>query len=156
MDAKGSDAFGAFTHIPFDAPKWPCHSCHHDGAMRTDGNLGSTATYFPKSRGEWIDQPDLDEPPLQIAGAAAHWDHRVDEDHHQQPGDLFRKMNVVQRQILFDNTTRAVGGDAVDIQERHVANCRKADPEYRAGVAAVLRRMRPPVIGASADRRRSA
>jgi catalase len=65
-------------------------------------------------------------------------------------------MNPIQRQILFDNTARAVGGAAVHIQESHVANCTKADPEYGAGVAVALRRMRPPVVGASADRRLSA
>jgi catalase len=145
-----------FNHIPVNAPKCPVHSYHRDGAMRADGNMGRTPTYFPNSLDEWTDQPDLNEPPLQIAGAAAHWDHRVDDDHYQQPGDLFRKMNAIQRQILFDNTARAVGGAAVHIQERHVANCTKADPEYGAGVAAALRRMRPPLIGASADRRRSA
>jgi len=71
-------------------------------------------------------------------GIPAHWDHRVDDDHYQQPGDLFRKMNAAQRQALFDNTARAVGGAAVHIQERHIANCAKADPEYGAGVAAAL------------------
>jgi len=83
----------------------------------------------------------LNEPPLEIDGAAAHWDHRVDDDHYRQPGDLFRKMNSTQRQTLFDNTARAVGGAAVHIQERHIANCAKADPEYGAGVAAALNRM---------------
>src|ERR1700742_4866347 len=63
-----------FNHIPVNAPKCPFHSYHRDGAMRTDGNLGRTPTYFPNSRGEWIDQPQLNEPPLAIDGAAAHWD----------------------------------------------------------------------------------
>jgi len=40
-------------HIPVNAPKCPFHSYHRDGAMRTDGNLGGTPTYFPNSRGEW-------------------------------------------------------------------------------------------------------
>jgi catalase len=127
-----------FNHIPVNAPKCPFHSYHRDGAMRTDGNLGRTPTYFPNSLGEWADQPDLNEPPLEIEGAAAHWDHRVDDDHYQQPGDLFRKMNAAQRQALFDNTARAVGGAAVHIQERHIANCAKADPEYGTGVAKAL------------------
>jgi catalase len=130
-----------FNHIPVNAPKCPFHSYHRDGAMRTDGNLGATATYFPNSRGEWTDQPDLNEPPLEIDGAAAHWDHRVDDDHYRQPGDLFRKMSSTQRQTLFDNTARAVGGAAVHIQERHIANCAKADPEYGAGVATALARL---------------
>src|ERR1700712_1549406 len=98
-----------FNHIPVNAPKCPFHSYHRDGAMRTDGNLGRTPSYFPNSRGEWADQPQLNEPPLEIDGAAAHWDHRVDDDHYQQPGDLFRKMNPAQRQTLFDNTAPPLG-----------------------------------------------
>ena len=50
-------------------------------------------------------------------------------------------MNATQRQALFDNTARAVGGAATHIQERHVANCMKADPAYGAGVAAALVRL---------------
>src|ERR1700731_4763154 len=82
-----------FNHIPVNAPKCPFQSYHRDGAMRTDGNLGGTPTYFPNSRGEGIDQPRLNEPPLEITGAAAPWGHRVEDDHWKQPGDLFRKMN---------------------------------------------------------------
>jgi catalase len=75
---------------------------------------------------------------LAIDGAAAHWDHRVDDDHYQQPGDLFRKMNAAQRQALFDNTARQIGGAARHIQVRHIANCTKADPDYGAGVAQAI------------------
>src|ERR1700732_941271 len=127
-----------FNHIPVNAPKCPFHSYHRDGAMRTDGNLGRTPTYFPNSLGEWTDQPDLNEPPLEIEGAAAHWDHRVDDDHYQQPGDLFRKMNAAQRQALFDNTARAVGDARAHIKQRHIDNCTRADPAYGAGVARAL------------------
>ena len=130
-----------FNHIPVNAPKCPVHSYHRDGAMRTDGNLGRTLSYFPNSVGEWTDRPDLNEPPLEIDGAAAHWDHRLDDDHYQQPGDLFRKMNEVQQRALFENTARALGGAAADIQQRHVANCAKADSRYGAGVAAALARL---------------
>jgi catalase len=106
--------------------------------MRTDGNLGRTPTYFPNSRNEWIDRPNLNEPPLEMDGVADHWDHRVDDDHYQQPGDLFRMMNAEQRQALFDNTARQIAGAAQHIQERHIANCAKADPAYGAGVADAL------------------
>jgi catalase len=130
-----------FNHIPVNAPQCPFHSYHRDGAMRTDGNLGRTLTFYPNSREEWIDQPSLNEPSLELDGAAAHWDHRLDDDHWQQPGDLFRKMDAGQRQALFDNTARSVGGAAVHIQQRHVANCLRADPAYGAGVAAALTRL---------------
>jgi catalase len=127
-----------FNLIPVNAPKCPYHSYHRDGAMRTDGNSGRAVSYFPNSFGEWTDRKDLNEPSLAIDGAAAHWDQSVVEDHYQQPGDLFRKMNAAQRQQLFDNTARQVGGAARQIQERHVANCTKADPAYGAGVARAL------------------
>jgi catalase len=125
-------------HIPVNAPKCQFHSFHRDGFMRTDGNLGGTPTYFPNSRGEWVDQPQLNEPPLELEGAAARWDHRVNDDHYRQPGDLFRKMTPALQQLLFDNTARQIGAAARHIQERHVANCAKADQAYGAGVAKAL------------------
>ena len=127
--------------IPVNAPKCPYHSYHRDGAMRTDGNLGGETHYWPNSKGAWADHPALQEPPLAIDGAAAHWDHRVDDDHYQQPGDLFRAMSAAQRQALFDNTARSVGGASLPIQQRHIANCTKADPAYGAGVAEALARL---------------
>ena len=62
----------------------------------------------------------------------------MDDDHWQQPGDLFGNMNAQQKQALFDNTARQVGQAAKHIQERHVANCTKADPAYGKGVADAL------------------
>jgi catalase len=124
-----------FNHIPVNAPKCPFHSYHRDGQMRTDGNLGATPTFFPNSRGEWNDRPGLSEPALPVEGPAAHWDHRLDDDYYSQPGDLFRLMSAEQQQMLFDNTARSIGGAARHIQERHIANCAKAEPAYGAGVA---------------------
>jgi catalase len=57
-------------YIPVNAPNCPFHSYHRDGAMRTDGNLGGTRTYFPNSRGEWTDQPQFNEPALEITGSS--------------------------------------------------------------------------------------
>ena len=47
-------------------------------------------------------------------------------------------MNPQQRQTLFDNTARQIGGAARHIQERHIADCAKADPAYGEGVARAL------------------
>jgi catalase len=125
-----------FNHIPVNAPKCPFHSYHRDGAMRTDGNLGATPNYWPNSKGVWIDHdPRLAEPPLELSGAAAHWDHRADDDHYEQPGILFRKMTRAQQQALFENTARAMGDARLEVKQRYIANCTKADPAYGAGVA---------------------
>ncbi|WP_044558993.1 catalase [Azospirillum sp. B4] len=129
-----------FNHIPVNAPKCPFHNSYHrDGAMRTDGNKGATLHYYPNSYGEWPDHPDFAEPPLALEGAAAHWDHRVDEDHWEQPGILFRQMSPAQQKALFENTARSLSGAEGHIQERHIANCAKADPAYGEGVAQALR-----------------
>jgi catalase len=128
-----------FNHIPVNAPRCPVHSYHRDGRMRTDGNAGGKPSYWPNSKGAWIgDAPELAEPPLKLEGAAAHYDHRVDEDHFEQPGNLFRMMTPAQQQLLFENTARAMAGVRLEVRQRHIENCAKADAGYGAGVAKAL------------------
>jgi catalase len=124
--------------IPVNAARCPVHSYHRDGAMRVDGNHGSTLGYEPNSYGEWTEQPDFREPPLSIDGAADHWNHREDGDYYSQPGALFRLMSTAQRQVLFENTARSIGDAPRDIQLRHIRNCSAADPAYGKGVADAL------------------
>ena len=124
--------------IPVNAPRCPFHSYHRDGTMRVDGNQGGTIGYEPNSKDQWQEQPDYREPPLSIEGAADHWNHREDTDYYSQPGALFRLMTPAQRQVLFENTARSVGGATKEIQLRHIENCRKADPAYGDGVAKAL------------------
>jgi catalase len=124
--------------IPVNAPRCPVHGYHRDGAMRVDGNHGGTLGYEPNSYGEWQQQPDLREPPLDIEGAADHWNHREDDDYYSQPRALFRLMSASQKQALFENTARAMGDAPREIKIRHIANCTKADPAYGQGVATAL------------------
>ncbi len=124
--------------VPVNAPRCPVHSYHRDGAMRVDGNHGSTLGYEPNSYGEWQEQPNFSEPPLALSGAADHWNHRVDQDYYSQPGALFRLISQEQKQVLFENTARSIGDAPKQIQLRHIGNCFKADPAYGAGVAKAL------------------
>ncbi|MGI9501753.1 MAG: catalase, partial [Geminicoccaceae bacterium] len=121
--------------IPVNAPRCPYHSYHRDGAMRVDGNYGGTTSYEPNSYGQWQEQPDFSEPPLELSGAAAHWNHREDSDYFSQPGNLFRLMAADEQQRLFDNTARAMDGASDDVKKRHIRHCFLADPAYGAGVA---------------------
>jgi catalase len=127
-----------FNHIPVNAPKCPFQSYHRDGKMRTDGNLGGTLTFNPNSVGLWDNQPDFTELPMPVDGDGAHYDHRLVDDHWEQPGNLFRKMTPAQQQALFENTARAMGDARPHIKQRHVDNCTRADPAYGAGVAKAL------------------
>ena len=80
--------------IPVNKARCPFHSYHRDGQMRVDGNYGSTLSYEPNSYGEWQEQPDFSEPPLELSGAANHWNAREDDsDYYTQPGKLFRLMS---------------------------------------------------------------
>lgn len=125
--------------IPVNKPRCPFHSFHRDGAMRVDGNHGSTLGYEPNSYGEWQEQRDFSEPPLSLEGAADHWNHREDDDdYYSQVGDLFRLMSAEQQQLLFGNTARAMGDAPQEIKVRHAGNCYKADPAYGEGVAKAL------------------
>jgi catalase len=125
--------------IPVNAPRCPVHSYHRDGAMRVDGNHGSTLGYEPNSYGEWQQQPDFVEPPLALEGTADHWNYREDDDdYYSQPGKLFRIMSKAQQQVLFENTARAMGDAPKEIKVRHIGNCLKADPAYGEGVAKAL------------------
>jgi catalase len=125
--------------IPVNAPRCPFHSYHRDGAMRVDGNYGSTLAYEPNSYGEWREQPEFNEPPLPLDGAADHWNHREDDDdYYTQPGKLFNLMTPAQQQVLCENTARAMGDAPEMIKRRHIGNCYRADPAYGRGVAASL------------------
>jgi len=124
--------------IPVNAARCPFHSYHRDGAMRVDGNHGSTLGYEPNSYGEWQQQPEFAEPPLSLEGAADHWNHREDTDYYTQPGLLFRLMSPAQQAVLFANTARAIADAPKEIKIRHIGNCLKADPAYGKGIADAL------------------
>ncbi|WP_331456661.1 catalase-related domain-containing protein, partial [Colwellia sp. TT2012] len=92
----------------------------------------------PNSQGEWAEQPGFSEPPLDLQGYAAHWDHRADEDYFSQAGDLFRLMTVEQQHALFNNTASAMSGVPDEIKQRHIKHCTAADAAYGAGLKTAL------------------
>ncbi|MEX2961568.1 catalase [Microbulbifer sp. TYP-18] len=124
--------------IPVNAPRCPVHSYHRDGAMRVDGNHGSTIGYEPNSHKQWEEQPDYAEPPLRISNDADHYDHRIDSDYFSQAGDLFRLMSEEERQRLLENTARSMEGVPDFIKQRHLDHAYQADEAYGQGLAAAL------------------
>ncbi|MGL6022528.1 MAG: catalase [Chitinophagaceae bacterium] len=125
--------------IPVNAPRCPFLAFHRDGAMRVDGNYGSTKGYEPNSYGEWQEQKQYQEPPLKIDGNADIFDYREDDaDYYSQPGNLFRVMTPKQQEVLCYNTANAMGDAEKFIKIRHIRNCYKADPKYGEGVAKAL------------------
>ncbi len=127
------------SQIPVNKPRCPVSSYHRDGAMRVDGNYGSTKAYEPNSLGLWQDNPEIKEPPLELSGAADHWNYREDDDdYYTQPGNLFRLLTPPKQQLLFENTAAELASVDDQVRKRHVRNCLKADPAYGEGVAKAL------------------
>ncbi|KUZ59020.1 catalase [Burkholderia ubonensis] len=119
--------------IPVNAPKCPVHSFHRDGAMRTDGNLGSTVNYEPNSFGDFAQDRTASEPPL-AAGAVDRYDHREDDDYYSQPAALFRLFDAGQRARLFGNIARHIAGVPAEIVQRQLDHFHRVDSAYAAGV----------------------
>jgi catalase len=124
--------------IPVNKARCPVTGYHRDGQMRVDDNYGATLGYEPNSYGEWQEQPNAKEPPLELDGAADHWNHREDDDYYSQAGNLFNIMNKEQQQVLFENTARNLADSPKEIKIRHISNCLKADEAYGKGVAQAL------------------
>lgn len=126
--------------IPVNASRCPYHAYHRDGAMRVDGNYGSAKGYEPNSYNEWQEQPETKEPPMEVkATAIDNWNFREDDsDYYSQTADLFHLFDDGEKERLYANTARQIGGSELFIQERHINNCYKADPEYGKGVARAL------------------
>ncbi|THV12678.1 catalase [Rhizobium rhizophilum] len=123
--------------IPINAPKCPYHSFHRDGLMRVDGNYGAAIAYYPNSIGEWKSGCEKDFA-LQLTGHADHYDNRMIEDHYEQPGNLFRLMSHHQQKMLCENTARAIREAGLEVQQRHIENCRRADRSYGDGIVQAL------------------
>jgi catalase len=132
--------------IPVNYPRGAqmVNSFHRDGAMRVDGNQGSTPGIEPNSYGRWQEQPAYREPALAVGAQADRFNYREDDDNYfEQPGILFReKMSAEQKQVLFENTARGIDGASEATIERHIANCTKADPAYGEGVRKAIEALR--------------
>lgn len=125
--------------IPVNAPKCPTNSYHRDGQMRVDSNAGSKIGYSPNSFNEWEQQSEYREPTLELDGNLYHHDFWKDEDDYfTQAGDLFRLMSEEQKQVLFENTYRAMNGVTEEIKLKHIQHCLKADPKYGEGLAKIF------------------
>ena len=108
------------------------HAFHRDGQMRVDGNYGSTLHYQPNSYGEWEEQKDFKEPPLEIQGAMDSYEPKDDvtDDCFYQPGDLYRLITEDKKKLLIENTARNIAPVTENIKYRHCAHCYKADEDY--------------------------
>ena len=127
--------------IPVNAPRCPVHAYHRDGQMRVDGNYGSTLHYQPNSYGQWAEQLEYKEPPLELQGAMDSYEPKDDQsdDCFRAAGDLYRLMTEDKKSLLIENTARNIDPVTDAIKYRHCAHCVLADPEYGRRLAEALK-----------------
>ncbi|TCK76028.1 catalase [Acidipila rosea] len=124
-----------YDSLPINKPQCPFATYNRDGAMRFDGNGGSSPNYEPNSFGGPTENPAYKERPKQVSGTVARHNHRDDSDYYSQPGNLFRLMPADEKQRLIENIVGSLGQTPRNIQERQVEHFYKADPAYGEGVA---------------------
>jgi catalase len=125
--------------LPVNQPRCPFHHQQRDGAMAI-ANGGSTPNYDPIH----LDLPasvasGLGEDASPLAGAAARYETRVNDDHYTQAGNLYRLLSSTAKQNLVDNIAASLGQVDPGIQERQINHFTKADPAYGHGVASAIR-----------------
>ncbi|MGI5950082.1 catalase [Peptoniphilus sp.] len=128
--------------IPVNSPrgmkKEDYHPFHRDGTMRVDGNLGSEVHYEPNSYGNWKEDKRGYEVP-QKGGDVDRYDFRQDDsDYYTQPGLLYNALTEDQKQVLCENTARAMGDATLQIKHRWIAHCYKASEDYGKRLAKAL------------------
>jgi catalase len=128
------------TSIPVNAPKCPVHSYHRDGQMRVDGNYGAATTYQPNMFGEWAEQKDKKEPPLELQGLLDSYEPKDDatDDCFRAGGDLYRLISEDKKQVLIENTARNIEPCTDNIKYRHAAHCYLADEDYGTRITKAL------------------
>jgi len=121
--------------ISVNRPINSAHTYHRAGALRVDGNGGSSLNYHPNSFDQVETRKEAELPPYLGTGPVAYHDHRVDADYYSQAGALFRLMNPQQQKLLIDNIVGAMSSVPRFIQERQLAHFMKADLDYGNGIA---------------------
>ncbi|MEG1804937.1 MAG: catalase [Clostridia bacterium] len=129
-----------YNQIPVNRAHCEVNDQHRDGAMRTDGNYGSTVAYTPNGYGMWASQPDVMEPPLDCSGSVYFYDPKDDptDDNFKQGGELYRVMTEDKKQLLISNTAADIAPVDERIKYRHASHCYLADKDYGERITKAL------------------
>ncbi len=128
-----------YESLPVNAAKCPMFNYNRDGAMRFDGNGGSTPNYEPNSFGGPKEDAKYRDRAIKLSGEpAARYNHREGNDDYTQAGDLFRLMNEDQKNLLCENIAKSLGQTPMRIQKLQLSHFEKADPDYAKRIMGFL------------------
>jgi catalase len=126
--------------LPVNAPKNAVNTNQRDGAM-SFLNGGKLPNYYPNSLQE-VGEPDLEfaPPAVEIQAVLDRHTRVVEDVDFEQAGELYRRvLDSEQKQNLVKNIAGHLGAAKVNLQYRQTALFYKADSDYGARVAALLK-----------------
>ena len=130
-----------YATLPVNSPhSTDSQNYHRDGAMRFDGNGGSSVNYEPNSFDGPVEDSKFKSEAynFEIDGIAERYNHREGNDDFTQAGNLFRLMTEDHQERLFANLADSMKTVPRDIQLRQIGHFSKADTRYGEGVARAL------------------
>lgn len=101
-----------FESLPVNKCPYAVNNYHRDGAMRFDGNGGSSPNYYPNSfDGIYEDEKAKGQLYELESNVVAYYDRNEnDDDHYTQPGNLFRLMDEQAKRNTISNIIGAMSG----------------------------------------------
>lgn len=122
--------------LPINRPLAEVNNNQRDGQMRSDGNGGTSPSYYePNSLGGPTESAADKPVPFEVSGVAdsVSYDH---DDHYTQPGDLYRLLSADEQTRLVANIVGAISPvENVEIKLRQIGHWYKADPEFGTRIA---------------------
>lgn len=132
-----------YEQIPVNKCPFAVNNYQRDGAMRVDGNGGSSPNYFPNSFDNIVADESYKQPAWELETNTAGWYDRNAEgenDHYSQPGIFYREvLNDQDKKSLVSNIVGAMMGIAGprknDIINRQLCHFFRADIQLGLAVA---------------------
>lgn len=141
-----------YEQLPVNRCPFAVNNYERDGAMRLDGNGGSTPNYFPNSFDNIVPDPSYQGVPVELDSNVGGWSDRNREgenDHYSQPGIFYRNvLNEQDKKNLVHNIVGAMSGitgpKRDEIINRQLCHFFRADIGLGMAVAAGLGVMLDP------------
>lgn len=121
--------------LPINRPKHESQNYQRDGAMRLDGNGGSSVYYEPNSLNGPVESSEAKPTSVEVTGTTGSVPYN-DEDHYTQAGDLYRLLSSDEQDRLIANIVSSMTPVTDQgIKKRQIQHFLKADQDYGKRVA---------------------
>lgn len=131
-----------YEQLPVNRCPYAVNNYQRDGAMRMDGNGGSSPNYFPNSFDNVAPDPAYKQESFELNSLVADWYDRNgpgENDHYTQPGNLFRLLSPQDKQNTVHNIVGSMSGitgpKTNEIIQRQLCHFFRADIQLGMAIA---------------------